>query len=59
MSIKVLKPRQRELVVDLASSRDSYYLVARQISVPGQDKDLACKDKEGWYNAPRRSNALD
>jgi hypothetical protein len=46
IGVKVLQLRQRKLVVNLASSRNSYYLVARQISVLGRDKDLACKDKK-------------
>jgi hypothetical protein len=43
----VLKLRQRDIVVSLASRRDCNNLVIRQTSELGGDKDLACKDKEG------------
>jgi hypothetical protein len=58
MGVEVLKPRQRDIVVGSASRRDCNNPVARQASEPGGDKDLACKDKEGWDNAPCRSDAL-
>jgi hypothetical protein len=58
MSVKVLQPRQREVIVDPASRRDSNNLVARQIVKPGGDKDLAREDKKGWDYAPCRSDAL-
>jgi hypothetical protein len=57
MSVEVLQPRQREVIVDPASRRDSDNPVARQIVKPG-DKDLAREDKKGWDYAPCRSNAL-
>jgi hypothetical protein len=47
MGVEVLKPRQRDVVISLASRRDCNNPVARQTSEPGGDKDLACKDKEG------------
>ena len=58
MCIKVLKLRKREVVINLASSRNSYYLITRQISVLRRDKDLTYKDKKRWDNTPRRSDAL-
>jgi hypothetical protein len=47
MSVEVLQPRQREVIVDPASRRDSDNPVARQIVKLGGDKDLACEDKKG------------
>jgi hypothetical protein len=58
MSVEVLQPRQREVVVDPASRRDSDNPVARQIVEPGGDEDLAREDKKGWDNASCRSDAL-
>ena len=47
ISVEMLKPRQREVVVNPASRRDSNNLVARQIVKLGGDKDLAREDKKG------------
>jgi hypothetical protein len=58
MSVEVLQPRQREVIVDPASRRDSDNPVARQIVKLGGDEDLACEDKKGWDYAPCRSDAL-
>jgi hypothetical protein len=46
IGVKVLKLRYRNVVISLASRRDSNNLVARETSKLGGDKDLACKDKE-------------
>jgi hypothetical protein len=58
ISVEVLQPRQREVIVDPASRRDSDNPVARQIVKPGGDEDLAREDKKGWDYAPCRSDAL-
>jgi hypothetical protein len=47
ISVKVLQLRQREVIVNLASRRDSNNPVARQIVKLGGDKDLAREDKKG------------
>lgn len=47
ISVKVLKLRQRKVVITLASRRDCDNPIARQITKLGGDEDLACKDKEG------------
>jgi hypothetical protein len=58
ISVEVLQLRQREVIVDPASRRDSDNPVARQIVKPEGDKDLAREDKKGWDYAPCRSDAL-
>jgi hypothetical protein len=47
MSVEVLQLRQREVIVDPASRRDSDNPVTRQIVKLGGDKDLAREDKKG------------
>jgi hypothetical protein len=47
MSVEVLQLRQREVIVDPASRRDSNNLVTRQIVKLGGDKDLTREDKKG------------
>jgi hypothetical protein len=44
MGAKVLRPRQRDVVISPASRRDGNNTVARQASEPGGYKDLACKE---------------
>ena len=59
MCVEVFKPGKRQIVVSLASRAYLNYLVAWQVlSELGRDKNLACKDEEGWDNLSCRADAL-
>ena len=59
MRVKVVEPGKRQIIVSLSSRAYFNNLIAWQVlSELGRDKNLACKDEEGWDNPPCRANAL-
>jgi hypothetical protein len=59
MRIEVVELCKSQIIVSPAIRANLDDPILWQVlSKPVRDKNLACKDEEGWDNAPRRADAL-